>query len=175
QKGRWAPTVRRTARDAVDDGVAGCDAGADAYFVKPFAFGELLARVRSVIRRGPVERPSVLEVDGLTLDPATREVQRNGEAIELSAKEFSLLEYFMRHPHEVLSRTQILEHVWDFAYDGTSNVVDVYVRYLRAKIDRPFVLDTIETVRGAGYRLHKTAVGGCPLTPRRRPAAVPAG
>ncbi|TML90200.1 MAG: response regulator transcription factor [Actinobacteria bacterium] len=160
QKGRWAPIIMLTARDAVDDRVAGLDAGADDYLVKPFAFGELLARVRSVIRRGPVERPSVLEVDGLTLDPATREVQRNGEAIELSAKEFSLLEYFMRHPHEVLSRTQILEHVWDFAYDGTSNVVDVYVRYLRAKIDRPFGLDTIETVRGAGYRLHKAAGGG---------------
>jgi len=116
--------------------------------------------VRSVIRRGPVERPTVLDVDGLTLDPATRQVQRNGETIELSAKEFSLLEYFMRHPDEVLTRTQILEHVWDFAYDGTSNVVDVYVRYLRGKIDRPFRLDTIETVRGAGYRLHKAAGGG---------------
>ena len=160
QKGRWAPIIMLTARDAVDDRVAGLDAGADDYLVKPFAFGELLARVRSVIRRGPVERPTVLDVDGLTLDPATRQVQRNGETIELSAKEFSLLEYFMRHPDEVLTRTQILEHVWDFAYDGTSNVVDVYVRYLRGKIDRPFRLDTIETVRGAGYRLHKAAGGG---------------
>jgi two-component system, OmpR family, response regulator len=140
--------------------VAGLDAGADDYLVKPFSFIELLARVRSVIRRGPAQRPTVLEVDGLTLDPATRHVQRNGQAIELSAKEFSLLEYFMRHPGEVLTRTQILEHVWDFAYDGTSNVVDVYVRYLRAKIDRPFGLGTIETVRGAGYRLHKSVSGG---------------
>jgi two-component system OmpR family response regulator len=108
--------------------------------------------VRAVIRRGPVERPTVLGAGGLTLDPASRRVRRNGEPIELSAKEFSLLEYLMRHPGEVLSRTSILEHVWDFAYDGTSNVVDVYVRYLREKIDRPFDLDTIETVRGAGYR-----------------------
>ena len=151
--GRWAPIILLTARDSVDDRVAGLDAGADDYLVKPFVFSELLARVRSVIRRGPVERPTVLEVDGLTLDPATRQVQRNGETIELSAKEFSLLEYFMRHPDEVLTRTQILEHVWDFAYDGTSNVVDVYVRYLREKIDRPFDRTTLETVRGVGYRL----------------------
>src|SRR5207244_10530095 len=141
---QWAPVIMLTALDAVDDRLAGLDAGADDYLVKPFVFSELLARVRSVIRRGPVERPTVLEVDGLTLDPATRQVQRNGETIELSAKEFSLLEYFMRHPDEVLTRTQILEHVWDFAYDGTSNVVDVYVRYLRGKIDRPFRLDTLE-------------------------------
>jgi two-component system, OmpR family, response regulator len=160
QQGQWAPVIMLTARDAVDDRVAGLDAGADDYLVKPFSFIELLARVRSVIRRGPAQRPTVLEVDGLTLDPATRHVQRNGQAIELSAKEFSLLEYFMRHPGEVLTRTQILEHVWDFAYDGTSNVVDVYVRYLRAKIDRPFDLGTIETVRGAGYRLHKSVSGG---------------
>jgi two-component system OmpR family response regulator len=159
QQGQWAPIIMLTARDAVDDRVAGLDAGADDYLVKPFSFSELLARVRSVMRRGPTERPTVLDVDGLTLDPATRHVRRNGKAIELSAKEFALLEYFMRHPREVLTRTQILEHVWDFAYDGTSNVVDVYVRYLRAKIDRPFDLDTIETVRGAGYRLHKS-VGG---------------
>ena len=160
QRGQWAPVIMLTARDAVDDRVAGLDAGADDYLVKPFSFIELLARVRSVIRRGPAERPTVLEVDGLTLDPATQHVQRNGQAIELSAKEFSLLEYFMRHPGEVLTRTQILEHVWDFAYDGTSNVVDVYVRYLRAKIDRPFGHGTIETVRGAGYRLHKSVSGG---------------
>ena len=154
QQGRWAPVIMLTALDAVDDRVAGLDAGADDYLVKPFSFSELLARVRSIIRRGPAERPPVLDVDGLTLDPASRQVKRAGKVIELSAKEFSLLEYFMRHAGEVLTRTQILEHVWDFAYDGTSNVVDVYIRYLREKIDRPFDLETIETVRGMGYRLH---------------------
>jgi len=152
-RGQWVPVIMLTARDAIDDRVAGLDSGADDYLVKPFALSELLARLRSVIRRGPVERPTVLDVGGLTLDTTSRRVCRDGESIELSAKELSLLEYFMRHPGAVLSRSQILEHVWDFAYDGTSNVVDVYVRYLREKIDRPFDVETIETVRGAGYRL----------------------
>jgi two-component system, OmpR family, response regulator len=150
---RWLPVLILTARDGVRDRVTGLDAGADDYLTKPFAFEELLARIRAIGRRGANERPTVLLVGDLRLDPSTRAVDRAGVPIELSAKEFGLLEHFMRHPNEVLSRTNLIEHVWDFAYDGTSNVVDVYVGYLRAKIDRPFDLDTIETVRGVGYRL----------------------
>jgi len=152
-EGRWAPVIMLTARDGVEDRVRGLDAGADDYLTKPFALSELLARLRAVTRREPIERPVALHVDDLRLDPARHEVTRSGTAISLSPKEFALLEYLMRHVGEVLSRTQILEHVWDFAYDGSSNVVDVYVRYLREKIDRPFDADTIETVRGVGYRL----------------------
>jgi two-component system OmpR family response regulator len=150
---RWAPVLMLTARDGVADRVTGLDVGADDYLTKPFSFAELLARLRAVIRRGDDERPSVLAVGDLTFDPATKAVRRGDEAIGLTAKELSLLEYFMRHPGEVLSRTRLIEHVWDFAYDGDSNVVDVYVRYLREKIDRPFGRDSIETVRGLGYRL----------------------
>jgi len=153
KEGRWAPLLMLTARDSVQDRVAGLDAGADDYLTKPFAFSELFARVRSITRRDVGERPVVLTVGDLSLDPARREVHRGEVAISLSAKEFALLEHFMRNPGAVLSRTQILEHVWDFAYEGTSNVVDVYVGYLRQKIDRPFACDSIETVRGAGYRL----------------------
>jgi two-component system OmpR family response regulator len=142
-----------TARDAVADRVAGLDAGADDYLTKPFSIAELLARIRALIRRGAVERPSVLRVGDLTLDPASKGVSRDGSAVELTAKEFALLEYLMRHAGEVLSRTRLIEHVWDFAYEGDSNVVDVYVRYLRNKVDRPFGRDSIETVRGVGYRL----------------------
>ena len=153
KEGRWAPLLMLTARDSVQDRVAGLDAGADDYLTKPFAFSELFARVRSITRRDVGERPVVLTVGDLSLDPARREVHRGEAAVSLSAKEFALLEHFMRNPGAVLSRTQILEHVWDFAYEGTSNVVDVYVGYLRQKIDRPFACDSIETVRGAGYRL----------------------
>jgi two-component system OmpR family response regulator len=153
KEGRWAPLLMLTARDSVQDRVAGLDAGADDYLTKPFAFSELFARVRSITRRDIGERPVVLTVGDLSLDPARREVHRGEVAVSLSAKEFALLEHFMRNPGAVLSRTQILEHVWDFAYEGTSNVVDVYVGYLRQKIDRPFACDSIETVRGAGYRL----------------------
>ncbi|MDP9417528.1 MAG: response regulator transcription factor [Actinomycetota bacterium] len=152
-EGRWAPVLMLTARDAVDDRVTGLDSGADDYLVKPFALQELYARVRALTRRVPAARPPVLRVGDLTLDPVRRAVDRAGTAIELSAKEFALLHELMRHPGEVLSRTHLLEHVWDFAYDGGSNVVDVYVRYLREKVDRPFGADSIETVRGAGYRL----------------------
>jgi two-component system OmpR family response regulator len=151
--GQWAPVLMLTARDGVTDRVQGLDAGADDYLTKPFAFVELLARLRALIRRGHHERPPVLAIDDLTLDPATKVVRRGERAISLTAKELSLLEYFMRHPGEVLSRTRILEHVWDFAYDGDSNVIEVYVRYLREKIDRPFGKDSIQTVRGVGYRL----------------------
>ena len=142
-----------TARDQVSDRIRGLDAGADDYLTKPFAFEELFARLRALTRRGPIERPVVLAVGDLTLDPVSHVVRRGDERIALSAKEFALLEFLMRHPDEVLSRSRILEHVWDFAYDGGSNVDDVYVRYLREKIDRPFGRSDLETVRGVGYRL----------------------
>ena len=151
--GRWSPILMLTARDAVQDRVRGLDSGADDYVTKPFAFAELLARLRALIRRGAEERPTVLTVGSLELDPATRRVQRNGVDIGLTAKEFALLECLMRHPGEALSRTDLIEQVWDFAYAGTSNIVDVYVRYLRDKIDRPFGAKSIETIRGVGYRL----------------------
>ena len=154
---RWAPVLILTARDAVADRVAGLDAGADDYLTKPFSFAELVARLRALIRRGAAERPAVLTLGDLSLDPAARRVVRRGQEILLSPKEFALLELFLRHPGEALTRTRIIEHVWDFAYDGDSNVVDVYVRYLREKIDRPYGTQTIETVRGTGYRLRAEA------------------
>ena len=151
--GVWAPVLMLTARDSVEDRVAGLDMGADDYVVKPFAFAELLARLRALVRRGDPERPSVLEVGELRLDPATRRVWRGDTEIKLSSKEFAVLETFMRRPDEVLSRLHLLEHAWDFAYDNKSNIVDVYIRHLRHKIDRPFGRASLETVRGAGYRL----------------------
>jgi two-component system, OmpR family, response regulator len=153
--GVWAPVLMLTARDAVEDRVAGLDRGADDYLVKPFSFAELLARLRALARRGPVERPVLLQVGDLRMDPATHQVWRGDEEVALSAKEFALLEAFMRRPGEVLSRLQLLEHAWDYSYENRSNVIDVYVRYLRRKIDRPFGRDSIDTVRGAGYRLRR--------------------
>ena len=150
---RWAPVIMLTAKDAVTDRVAGLDGGADDYLTKPFSFEELLARIRSLLRRGTRERPAILSAGQLELDPAARKVSVRGVSVELTSREFTLLEYFMRHPDEVLNRTRIREHVWDDSFDGDSNVVDVYVRYLREKIDRTFKLDMIETVRGAGYRI----------------------
>lgn len=155
EAGSWSPVLMLTARDAVPDRIAGLDAGADDYLTKPFSFAELLARLRALIRRGAPERPAVLQVEDLVLDPATRRVTRGGVSVDLTQKESALLEYFMRHPGEVLSRTRLIEHVWDFAFEGDSNVVDVYVRYLREKIDRPFGRDSLETIRGAGYRLRE--------------------
>jgi two-component system OmpR family response regulator len=153
ESGVWSPILMLTARDGVEDRVEGLDSGADDYLSKPFSFAELLARLRALTRRGVPERPAVLEVGSLRLDPATRQAWRGGLELELSAKEFALLETFMRRAGDVLSRLELLEHAWDHAYENRSNIVDVYVRYLREKIDRPFGLDTIETVRGAGYRL----------------------
>jgi DNA-binding response OmpR family regulator len=151
--GRWSPLLMLTARDHVADRVRGLDAGADDYLVKPFALEELLARVRSLVRRGPRERPPVLEVDDLALDPAAHEVNRSGQPIQLTPKEFALLQYFMEHAGEALTRACLLEHVWDFAFEGDPNIVDVYLGYLRDKIDRPFGRRSLETVRGIGYRL----------------------
>ena len=149
----WVPVLMLTARDAVEDRVRGLDGGADDYLTKPFSLAELLARLRALVRRGAVERPVQLEVGDLRLDPATREVRRGEHAIELSAREFGLLETFMRHPGQVFTQLQLLDAAWDLGYGQRSNVVEVYVRYLREKIDRPFGVQSIETVRGAGYRL----------------------
>ena len=153
--GVWAPVLLLTARDAVEDRIAGLDGGADDYLTKPFSFGELLARLRALVRRGQAPRPAVLEVGDLLLDPARHRVSRGQTEIVLSQREFTLLEAFMRRPGEVLSRLQLLELVWDYEYENRSNVIDVYVRYLREKIDRPFKVDSIETVRGRGYRLRE--------------------
>ena len=155
--GVWAPVLILTAREAVRDRVAGLDSGADDYLIKPFALAELHARLRSLRRRGRPERPVILEVGDLRLDPARREASRAGVRIELSQKEFALLEMLMQRPGEVVSRFALLEHAWDLAYEARSNVVDVYVRRLREKIDRPFGRATLETVRGAGYRLRDSS------------------
>ena len=148
-----SPVLLLTARDAPGDRVTGLDLGADDYLTKPFSFEELLARLRALTRRGPIERPPVLAVGAIRLDPRARRAWHGENELDLTAKEFALLETFMRRPGEVLSRFELLEHAWDVAYENRSNVVDVYVRYLREKIDRRFGLTSIETVRGAGYRL----------------------
>ena len=153
--GVWVPVLMLTARDAVEDRVRGLDDGADDYLTKPFSLAELTARLRALARRGPIERPVTIEVGDLRLDPATREVWRGDVGIELSAREFALLETFMRRAGQVFSQRQLLEAAWDLGYEQRSNVVEVYVRYLREKIDRPFGMSSIETVRGAGYRLRK--------------------
>jgi two-component system OmpR family response regulator len=157
KQGRWTPVLVLTARDAVEDRIAGLDVGADDYLTKPFSFAELLARLRAIARRGEVERPTIVHVGDLRLDPATRQVWRGTTEIELTRKEFALLDAFMRRPGAVLSREQLLELAWDIGYDNRSNVIAVYVNYLRDKIDRPFGASSLETVRGAGYRLRKDA------------------
>ena len=149
----WTPVLMLTARDAVDDRVRGLDAGADDYLVKPFSFDELLARLRALSRRAVTERPTVLEVDDLRLDPAAHRAWRGGDELDLSAKEFALLELFMRRAGAVLTREQLLDGAWDMAFETRSNIVDVYIRYLREKVDRPFGRASFETVRGVGYRL----------------------
>ena len=155
ERGLWVPILMLTARDAIEDRVEGLDRGADDYLTKPFAFAELLARLRALVRRGPVERPNELRVGDLRLDPAMRHVWRGDAEIHLSAKEFALLETFMRRPGHALTRERLLDHVWDYEYERRSNIVDVYVRYLREKLDRPFGAESIETVRGVGYRLRR--------------------
>jgi two-component system OmpR family response regulator len=153
QRGVWSPVLMLTARDAVSDRVAGLDSGADDYLVKPFALVELLARLRSLTRRGRPERPTIIRVGDLTLDPATHQVHRGEDHIELSAKEFALLEALMRRCGVVLTRLELIEQAWDIAYEVRSNVIDVYMRRLRLKVDEPYGLRTLETVRGVGYRL----------------------
>jgi two-component system OmpR family response regulator len=152
-EGVWAPVLMLTARDAVEDRVRGLDNGADDYLTKPFSFAELSARLRALARRGPIDQPTVLSAGDLVLDPASKRVSRGATDISLSTKEYSLLETFMRRPGQVLDRFTLLEHAWDYEYENRSNVIDVYVRYLREKVDRPFGVESIETVRGAGYRL----------------------
>jgi two-component system, OmpR family, response regulator len=151
--GMWSPVLMLTARDSVEDRVSGLDAGADDYLTKPFSFVELLARLRALARRPAVERSAVLEVGDLRLDPATQQAWRGETELPLSTKEFRMLEAFMRRPGQVLTRLYLLEHCWDYAYENRSNVVDVYVRYLREKVDRPFGRRSLETIRGSGYRL----------------------
>ncbi len=156
----WTPVLMLTARDAITDRVGGLDAGADDYLTKPFSFDELLARIRAIVRRGPVERPTVIEVGDLRLDPAGRRAWRGTSELTLTAREFAILELFMRRPGQVLTRLQLLDGAWDMAFESRSNIVDVYIRYLREKVDRPFGLSSIETVRGVGYRLRED--GGVP-------------
>jgi two-component system OmpR family response regulator len=151
--GHWVPVLMLTARDGVGDRIRGLDAGADDYLVKPFDYGELIARVRALVRRGAPERPAILRVGDLEVDPAARTVIRAGRAVELTAREFALLEFLVRRAGEVVSRSELLEHVWDRNFTGSSNIVDVYVGYLRRKLEEPFGRPLIRTVRGAGYVL----------------------
>ncbi|MEO7350633.1 MAG: response regulator transcription factor [Marmoricola sp.] len=153
REGHWTPVLMLTARTEVSDRIAGLDGGADDYLGKPFAFGELAARLRALQRRGETQRPTRLVNGDLVLDPAEHQARWREQIVDLSAREFALLDYFMRRPGDVLRRTEILEHVWDYAYDGTSNVVDVYVRYLRKRLHEAGCPEVIETVRGVGYRL----------------------
>jgi two-component system OmpR family response regulator len=154
-KGQWTPVLMLTARGSLEDRVAGLNGGADDYLTKPFELDELTARLRALVRRDAVERPVVLEVGGLRLDPASRRVWRDGEEIELAEKPFALLETFMRRPGVTLTRFALLESAWDGSYENRSNVVDQHVRGLRDRIDRPFGVESIETVRGRGYRLRE--------------------
>lgn len=160
RRGRWVPVLMLTARDAVADRVRGLDGGADDYLTKPFSLEELMARLRALVRRGPAERPTVLQAGELCLDPATRTVTRGGAEITVTGKEYALLETLMRRPGRVLTREMLIEHCWDLATSPYSNVVDAHIKALRDKIDRPFGTNAIETVRGAGYRLRRD--GGRP-------------
>jgi two-component system OmpR family response regulator len=157
--GQWLPVLVLTARDSLEDRVRGLDIGADDYLVKPFEFPELTARLRALVRRVPAPRPAELQVGDLLLDPATHQVRRGLIHINLTAREFSLLEYLMRNAGQILGRARILEHVWDLAYDRDFNILEVYIRYLREKIDRPYGRRSIQTVRGAGYRLVDDGAG----------------
>jgi DNA-binding response OmpR family regulator len=147
------PILMLTAKDSVEDKVTGLDCGADDYLVKPFAFSELLARLRALLRREVLPRVQKLQAGDLSLDPLSREVWRDGSRLDLTAKEYAILEYFMRRPNAVVTRTMLGESVWDYEFDGISNIIDVYVRRIRRKIDREGQDSLIQTVRGAGYRL----------------------
>jgi DNA-binding response OmpR family regulator len=162
RKGVNTPIIMLTARDAVEDRIEGLDSGADDYLVKPFAISELCARLRALMRRGAADKTGMLAVADLTADPATHFVERAGHTIDLTAKEYSLLEYFMRHPNRVITRDMVETHIWNYDFECTSNVVDVYVRRLRRKIDDPFDVRLLETIRGAGYRLRVPAPRGYP-------------
>ena len=153
--GNWTPILMLTALDEDLDEAEALDTGADDYLSKPFSFVVLVARLRALLRRGAAPRPAVLQVGDLRLDPATREVWRGKQAIDLSAREFGLMETLMRRPGQVFTQPQLLDAAWDLGYEQRSNVVEVYVRYLREKVDRPFGVESIETVRGVGYRLRK--------------------
>ena len=153
EQGDWTPVLMLTAKNGEWDQVEALDTGADDYLTKPFSFAVLVARVRALIRRGAAPRPAVLRAGDLTLDPATREVRRGDVPIDLTAREFAVLEFLMRRAGEVVSKAEILDGVWDFEFDGDPNIVEVYIRHLRNKCDRPFGIESIETLRGAGYRL----------------------
>lgn len=156
---RWAPVLMVTARDAVQDRVHGLDVGADDYLTKPFSLVELVARLRALMRRPAAERPAVLTIGDLSLDPARHEVWRGASMIELTPTEFALLEYLMRHANEVQTKSKLIEHVWDYAFDGDPRIVKVYIRSLREKIDRPFGRTSLETVRGIGYWIRDDTLG----------------
>jgi two-component system OmpR family response regulator len=180
QEGIWSPVLMLTARGALEDRVAGLDGGADDYLTKPFSFAELLARLRALVRRGQSERPAIVEVGDLRLDPATHQVWRGETEIELSSKEFVLLEAFMRRPGHVLTRSQLLDQAWEYDFEHRSNVIEVYIRSLRRKIDLPFEVKSLETVRGAGSDCERTAAAESRLDPpagdprlRRRDGAGP--
>jgi DNA-binding response OmpR family regulator len=160
KKGVRTPVLMLTARDTVEDRVTGLDSGADDYLVKPFALPELRARLRALLRREAPEKTGVLQVGDLVLDPATHKVERGGKVIDLTSKEYALLEYFMRNPGRLITREMAEEHVWDYDFEGVSNVIDVYIRRLRRKVDDPCEVKLLETVRGAGYRLVKPGAGG---------------
>jgi DNA-binding response OmpR family regulator len=153
QAGNWTPILMLTAKDGELDEAEALDAGADDYLTKPFSYVVLQARLRALLRRGAKERPPILQAGDLTVDPAAHRCQRAGNEITLTSREFSILEYLMRHPDEVVSKRDVLDHVWDYDFEGDPNIVEVYVRYLRNKIDRPFGRHAIQTVRGAGYRV----------------------
>jgi two-component system, OmpR family, response regulator len=153
---KWAPVLMLTARDGVGDRIRGLDAGADDYLVKPFDFGELVARIRALLRRSPPERPPVLTAGDLELDPAAHQVSREGKPVELTPREFAVLEFLVRKAGQVVTRAELLDHVWDRNYEGSTNIVDVYVGYLRRKVEEPFGRPLIRTVRGAGYVVDPT-------------------
>jgi two-component system, OmpR family, copper resistance phosphate regulon response regulator CusR len=157
RRGMPTPILMLTARDAIEDRVTGLDCGADDYLVKPFAFAELLARIRALLRREPAMKGTVLQVADLAMDTVSREVRRGGQAITLTSKEYSLLELLMRHPNQTLTRTAIAEHVWDYDFDNLTNIIDVHIFTLRRKIDDPWNVKLIHTVRGVGYRLGSNA------------------